>query len=173
MALLSYRSTPLPWCNYSPAELLMGRKVKTDIPQTASQLTPQWHFLPDFRQKDKSFKDKQKKNYDRQHHVRLADTLPDNSAVWVRTGNYQTPGRVVSSSSAPRSYVVSTPTGQVRRNRQHLNQRLITANDNVTDNPDDDSSTTSPHTTEPPRDRIMTRTQTGTDIRPPNRLRYD
>ena len=168
MALLSYRSTPLPWCNYSPAELLMGRKVKTDIPQTASQLTPQWHFLPDFRQKDK-----QKKNYDRQHHVRLADTLPDNSAVWVRTGNYQTPGRVVSSSSAPRSYVVSTPTGQVRRNRQHLNQRLNTANDNVTDNPDDDSSTTSPHTTEPPRDRIMTRTQTGTDIRPPNRLRYD
>ena len=36
MALLSYRSTPLPWCNYSPAELLMGRKVKTDIPQTAN-----------------------------------------------------------------------------------------------------------------------------------------
>ena len=57
MALLSYRSTPLPWCNYSPAELLMGRKVKTDIPQTASQLTPQWHFLPDFKQ-DKDFKAK-------------------------------------------------------------------------------------------------------------------
>ena len=33
MALLSYRFTPLPWCNYNPAELLMGRKVKTDIPQ--------------------------------------------------------------------------------------------------------------------------------------------
>jgi len=41
----------------SPAELLMGRKVKTDIPQTASQLTPQWHFLPDFKQ-DKDFKAK-------------------------------------------------------------------------------------------------------------------
>ena len=53
MVLHSYRSTPLPWCNYNPAELLMGRKVKTDIPQTASHLTPQWHFIPDFQQMDK------------------------------------------------------------------------------------------------------------------------
>ena len=117
MALLSYRSTPLPWCNYSPAELLMGRKVKTDIPQTASQLTPQWHFIPDFQQKDRDFK--------------------------------------------------------VHRNRQHLNRRLNTANDNAQDIPDDSITSTSPHTTEPPRNRIMTRTQTGTDIRPPNRLTYD
>ena len=110
MALLSYRSTPLPWCNYSPAELLMGREVKTDIPQTASQLTPQWHFLPDFKQKDQSFKDKQKKNYDHRHRAQPADTLPDNSAVWVTTGNNQTPGTVVSNASTPRSYVVSTLT---------------------------------------------------------------
>ena len=44
LALLSYRSTPLPWCNYSPAELLMSRRVKTDIPQAACHLIPQWHF---------------------------------------------------------------------------------------------------------------------------------
>ena len=31
LVLLSYRSTPLPWCSYSPSELSMGRKVKTDI----------------------------------------------------------------------------------------------------------------------------------------------
>jgi len=46
------------------------------------------------------------------------------------------------------------------------------ADDNVTEIPDD-TSTTSPQITEPPRDRIMTRTQNGTDIRPPNRLGYD
>ena len=52
LALLSYRSTPLPWCNFSPSELSMGRKVKTDIPQTANHFTPQWHFLPDFQRKE-------------------------------------------------------------------------------------------------------------------------
>ena len=36
MALLSYRATPLPWCGLSPAELLMGRKIRTDVPQLKS-----------------------------------------------------------------------------------------------------------------------------------------
>ena len=33
-ALLSYRATTLPWCNISPAELLMGRRLSTSVPQT-------------------------------------------------------------------------------------------------------------------------------------------
>ena len=111
LVLLSYRATPLPWCNYSPAELLMGRRIKTDIPQTASRLTPQWHFLPDFQQKDNEFKEKQKRNYDRRHHVRPADTLPDNYSVWVTTNNSQIPGRVISNAGTPRSYLVDTPSG--------------------------------------------------------------
>ena len=28
LTLLIYQSTPLPWCKYSPAELLMGRKLR-------------------------------------------------------------------------------------------------------------------------------------------------
>ena len=102
----------------------MGRKVKTDIPQTANQLTPQWNFIPDFQQKDKDFKSKQKKNYDRQHRVRPTDTLPDKSSVWVRTGKSQISGRVVSNAGVPRSYIMSTPNGQVRRHRQYLKHRL-------------------------------------------------
>jgi len=54
-----------------------------------------------------------------------------------------------------------TPCGQVCRNRQHLNRRLNTADDNVADIPDAPTATTLPHTPEPQRDRIMTRTQTG------------
>ena len=61
LALLSYRATPLPWCNYSPSELLMGRRVKTYIPQTADYLIPRWHFLPDFQQKDKNIKKSRKR----------------------------------------------------------------------------------------------------------------
>ena len=40
LALLSYRATPLPWCNLSPAELLMGRRLRTTVPQTDEQLIP-------------------------------------------------------------------------------------------------------------------------------------
>ena len=32
-SILSYRATSLPWCGLSPAELLMGRRIRTDIPQ--------------------------------------------------------------------------------------------------------------------------------------------
>ena len=37
LALLSYRTTPLPWC---AAELCFGRPLRTDIPRTKDSLTP-------------------------------------------------------------------------------------------------------------------------------------
>eukprot|EP00731_Ephydatia_muelleri_P020672 Em0013g399a len=40
--------------------------------------------------------------------------------VWVRTGDKQTRGRIVATADTPRSYIVSTSGGIVRRNRQHL-----------------------------------------------------
>ena len=32
MGLLSYRSTPMPWCGLNPAELCMGRRIRTSVP---------------------------------------------------------------------------------------------------------------------------------------------
>ena len=32
LALLSYRSTPLSWCQHSPVELLMGRQIRFTLP---------------------------------------------------------------------------------------------------------------------------------------------
>ena len=55
--LLSYRATSFPWCNLSPAELLMGCRVCTHVPQLASQLVPQWHYLQDFCDKEAKFKE--------------------------------------------------------------------------------------------------------------------
>ena len=83
MALLSYRATPLPWCKLSPAELLMGRKVKTDIPQASHQLKPTWSYLTTFRERDREYKLQQKKQYDQQHRVKDQEPLDIDVPVWV------------------------------------------------------------------------------------------
>ena len=41
LALLSYRATPLPRCGLSPVELLMGRVIRTDVPQNTSKFHPE------------------------------------------------------------------------------------------------------------------------------------
>ena len=60
MALLSYRATPLSWCDLSPAELSMGRRLRTSVLQANSMLIPQWSYLQKFRESEKQYKAKQK-----------------------------------------------------------------------------------------------------------------
>ena len=67
LALLAYRATPLPWCGRSPAELLMGRKIRTTLPMATSTLVPEWPYLKEFQQADEKFKKQQKTGYDRRH----------------------------------------------------------------------------------------------------------
>ena len=49
LALLSYRATPLPWYQLSPAQLLMGRTLRTDVPQLSKSYQPEWTYLADFK----------------------------------------------------------------------------------------------------------------------------
>ena len=65
LGLLSYRSTSLAWCNKSPAELLMGRNLRTTIPVVRENLVPQWPYLESFRKENLQFKRKPKECYDR------------------------------------------------------------------------------------------------------------
>ena len=153
MLLLSYRSTPLHWCNLSPSELLMGRRVRTTIPQVSNQLIPEWSFLPEFCKQDEKFKREQEKQYNRRHHAQNLPDLPDNTPVWVTTNNTSEPGTVVSPAGTPRSYIVETSNGQVRRNQQHLTPVPTEQHPSVTrDSP------------------VQTRSRTGAVVRPPERL---
>ena len=101
LALLSYRATPLPWCGKSPAELLMGRKLRSNIPQTTDSLVPQWSYLQEFRAQNKEFKKRQKRDYDRRHRVQDLPAIPDNTDVWVTTGGSPTPGRIITTTDTP------------------------------------------------------------------------
>ena len=121
LALLVYRATPLPWCGFSPAKLLMGRNVRTNIPQATDHLVPQLPNYEKFRQDDKKFKKQQKANYDHRHRVRERSSIPEDMEVWITTDNKQIPGRVTSTAETPRLYYVDTPTGILQRNRGDLN----------------------------------------------------
>ena len=180
MALLTYRSTPLPWCGLSPAELLMGRCLRTNLPQVVDRLKPTWQYIERFRKKDKEFKDEQKRHYDQRHKCRPLPDIPDGSKVWVMDGDIPTPATVTHQVEAPRSYTVETEKGTIHRNRYHLKA--------VPPVPDPEGGTLpssteaekmvagdqrnqiyqQTETTSPPH-RIMTRSRTGTAIRPPDR----
>ena len=63
LAMLSYRATPFEH-EYSPAKLLMERKLCTTLPTAKSEMKPK---LPDwsaFKLKDESIKERQTRNFD-------------------------------------------------------------------------------------------------------------
>ena len=62
-ALQSYRATPLQ-NGFSPAELLMGRRLRTLIPITHGLLKPKLADSSLFEEKEENRRKKQKKNYD-------------------------------------------------------------------------------------------------------------
>lgn len=142
----------------------VGRKVRTDVPQTDKHFLPDWPFLSEFRKRDMEYKRKQKENYDEHHWTRSLDPLPTDSTVWVRTGNTQIPGTVTATAGTPRSYLIDTPTGQLRRNRSHLSHRTVNEETTTTESNNPVSShdiNLSP---------VMTRSRAGIQLKPPDRL---
>ena len=116
LALLVYRSTPLE-NGYSPAELLMSRKLRTTIPVISDNLQPKLPNNSELRQKEEKMRQRQKKNFDSRHRAQILDTLLPGETVWLP--DQRTEGTVVRD-SAPRSYTVQTSKGQYRRNRRHI-----------------------------------------------------
>ena len=113
LALLQYRNTPLA-SGKSPAELMLGRKLRTRIP----------HFRTDeasdteFRKRDALQKDRMKANFDKRHRARELSVLKPGQHVWLKTPRTEE-GVVVK-----RSVDVQTSSGHVtRRNRTQLRIR--------------------------------------------------
>lgn len=158
-ALLNYRSTPFSWCSLSPAELLLGRRIRSSLPLTVENLIPDWKFLEDFREKNKVYKEKQTKIYNRYHGVRPLSEVPLNTDVWVTSGSQAGERGTVIDQQNARSYLVETPTGTTRRNRHHLN--IVPTQGDINGSQD---------TPRQASNTIMTRSRTGTSIMPPDRF---
>ncbi|KAJ8336302.1 hypothetical protein SKAU_G00396450 [Synaphobranchus kaupii] len=119
IALLEYRNTPLEGVGLSPAQMLMGRRLKTKLPVSTSLLTSEVALSVHNKLKDKQAK--QKSYYDRQ-----AKHLPELHAgenVRMQSGDTWKPAVVLQELGQQRSYVVRTPEGRMfRRNRRHLRE---------------------------------------------------
>ena len=65
----------------------MGRKIRSTLPTSVTTLTPQWPYLNEFRKANQEFKQQQKRDFDQRHRVRDLPDIPDNTDVWITSGN--------------------------------------------------------------------------------------
>jgi Integrase zinc binding domain/Integrase core domain len=119
MALLEFRNTPLP-CGYSPAQLLMSRRLRSILPTTNNQLKPELVDIKSARESMQAMRAKSKAYHDR--NAKPLPPLKPGDRVTYQNGNIWEPAKIVSPYNS-RSYVIETPDGvQYRRNRKFINK---------------------------------------------------
>ena len=120
LALMGYRSTPIETTGCSPAQLIMGRNIRTRLPVIKSQLYPRWPDLVKVAEKDADAKKKSMQNYSRQHGARELSSLLPGSTVQVQNPmdkTWETEPRKIESKISGRSYLV--------RNRRHVRPIIL------------------------------------------------
>ncbi|KAK7093228.1 hypothetical protein V1264_007018 [Littorina saxatilis] len=125
LALLTYRATPIPELGASPAELAFGRRLRTTLPSLPTNFTPRTVNHDQLRVKDEAFKAKQKFHHDRHRGAQQLPELQPGDPVLIKHDGekgWKLPGEVTKM-VAPRSYLVQTDKGPLRRNRRHLRYR--------------------------------------------------
>ena len=85
LALLTYKSTPLQ-NGLSPSELLMGRRLRTQLPVLPSTLVPGnlLRECEDVAKKEEIYRSNQKGNFDCQHQAQELPDLTTGDSVWIR-----------------------------------------------------------------------------------------
>ncbi|CAM1322183.1 Uncharacterised protein r2_g3063 [Pycnogonum litorale] len=111
-ALLNYRASPLQQ-GVSPAEIMMGRKIRTKLPCTIKPAIP--NAVKKFRLMDQQTKIKQEENFNKRHLAQPMEPLRPAQPVWIKDSS---PVKAtVVKNLTPRSVLVQTPLGELRRTR--------------------------------------------------------
>ena len=132
-------------------------------------MVPNWSFLDEFRKLNNKYKSRQKQDFDRRHCTHELPSIPDETEVWITSDGERSHGKVISPSSTPRSYLIDTRSGVIRRSRQHLN---VSPEEHSESESHCEQSDT-PHSGPEQRPKVIkriTRSQTGTAINPPDRF---
>ena len=122
-AMLDYRNSPLENIGLSPAQLHLGRRLKSNLPASAAALKP----AVDTSLVQKGHVNRQNKQqyyYNKQFAGKSLKNLNPGDTVMIdKYGQKFVPGTVVKKHSTPRSYIVETLGGKkLRRTRRHLKQ---------------------------------------------------
>eukprot|EP00057_Strongylocentrotus_purpuratus_P013777 XP_011668251.1 PREDICTED: uncharacterized protein K02A2.6-like [Strongylocentrotus purpuratus] len=119
VALLHYRATPLGSNIPSPAELLLGRQIRTTLPSHLSNPRNTDEVQENMRQRQV----KMKEEHDRTAGPILAPLPVDQRVRVLDERKCWIPARVSRICEERNSYVVETPNGSsLRRNRSHLRE---------------------------------------------------
>ena len=136
-ALLAYRATPTSATGLSPAELIMGRKIATQLPILEKRLKPGWPDYDKVYRHQQEHKEKYARMYNKHHGTRPLPPVKPNDIVRLKTDKdktWSTSGTIIGTSSTPRSYIVRTSDGSVlRRNRGHIQAVPKSPSSQVTD----------------------------------------
>lgn len=131
LALLDFRASPHETMTLSPAQLLMGRRLRTTLPSLPSVLQPELASLLALRERDRAKKQQHANYYNRRYGARELPELQPGDAVLIWDMNrreWRIPA-TVQNKVHDRSYRVVTPTGAVfRRSRHQLQLRQQPAN---------------------------------------------
>ena len=119
LALLQLRTTPIDSRTPSPSELLQNRKLHTTLPVN---IRPP----PNREAIRASLQAMHRFSHHDAHAKEMTDLLP-RQPVWVQDPHNRTwhEGTIVSKAETPRSYIVQTKSGIVRRSRIHLKERRL------------------------------------------------
>ena len=118
LGFLEYRNTPTDGIA-SPAELLMGRKLRSILPALHQSLKPKLQNPKQVKAALCKKQTRQKHYYDR--HTKILKSLKEGEKVRILQQNKWEQATVKEKLNTPRSYLVTTPNGSVyQRNRSHI-----------------------------------------------------
>ena len=190
LALLTYRSTPLQ-TGLSPSELPMGRRLRTQLPVLAKTLTPRdlKREREEVVKKEEIYRSNQRQSFNRRHRAKELPDLTNGDSVWIRDQDRL--GKIQGRTEQPRSFIIETEKGTLRRNRSALVKAELQAPSKV-DKQTTFNSTSSDHavqdteemtglskppctTTEVPMQPVSSQTpplqtRSGRIVKPPDRL---
>ena len=112
IALLAYRSTPIEATGLSPAEMMMGRKIRTHLPMLPESLKPQWENDDEVRLNETKYKERMELSHDKHNKVKPLPELQPGEGVLLNTDKeklWQTNRTVKDCDYENRLYVVETP----------------------------------------------------------------